>query len=742
MDAQAFLTPSEHGFRTICQMAICLAIVAPVFAAPLPAKPEPYIVDACLVPVYVQLRIAAHADMAERSYRIESCGSGRNLNHDIPDGAFEALSFTGVRGELDIRLRLHEGDKTLAYEALKVMPGASERTLQRIGHDDGPDVTIATARDPFRDLLALHVTNTPAYQVAVDIARTKQLHIDGIENFKKGGRVTFAFDAIPMATALQLLGEISDRDIVRTGERDYVVLNPPYRFPDGWKALAAARDKASKHDQAAIEDRMLPLVDTPKQREDIEPFQLGALRELREWAEHRHDSARVIAIDRRIVALLKLRSYDTGRDTVYADALSQLADALEQHGDTSEASTLLAQAVAIIERADGPQSPSLVKPLLQQVTLAQRQGTKDSVHDQLARAVALADPEDRLLALLQLASLQAEEGHYGDAATTLDRSYPLQPKKYGRWYDENDREDPFKIGSQFVNLESKVIQHLPVNQAEFRQRRLVAVETLRFGADSFSAAYETYALGRNLLLQEKFDAAAKEFESSLNYAAKQPEPPFYFADALQQFATIQLKQRDFAGTAHTWQDMAALRAKVYGSHHARVALAFREVAMLDVLADRSADVQNAARAADEAEAGKHASRPLPPFAKAADDLKDGLAFDLVGDILEQLRVDTAKLTTLDDRSRVRDAALALQLEALAQTELRVQNDNEIATFHYILAAELLGLSRGRDDAQTRRATRRADELCDRFGQKGMAQRLCQSMAMERWIIHTSPEPAG
>jgi len=81
--------------------------------------------------------------------------------------------------------------------------------------------------------------------------------------------------------------------------------------------------------------------------------------------------------------------------------------------------------------------------------------------------------------------------------------------------------------------------------------------------------------------------------------------------------------------------------------------------------------------------------------------------------------------------RVRNEALATQFEAYAEeTALHMQNDAEAAAALYLYAASLRNLTRGRDHAETQRAAKRAVELCQRIGQKELAEKLRKSYALD------------
>lgn len=700
---------------------LCLLAIASSIAAVTPDKP--HIVYACSTPVYVELHIGAMDESAPRDYRLETCGNGMDRASEIPDGGFKTLSFAGENGTLEIRLELKDGKLLLAYEARAMKLGDAAVPLQRVAHAQGPDITVTTTRDPRTDLLALHTVDQPARDIAADIAHAKQLRISDVEQIGNT-HVTFQFDAIPTREVFSLLADVSDRMIWYTREHD-VAVSAPFHFSDAWKKLYAARKNAVGPERVAIEAQMLALIGTPQRREDVTPIQELELRSI----SRGDDDKRVLAPQRQLTELLKVRSYDAERDPVYADSLRDLAEALSQNDSAVEAATIQAQAIAVIERVEGPMSIHLADPLIDQASIANGLGRKDAAREMLTRAASLADPTQKPRAMLRLAAMQVGEGRYDDAAATLDLIYPLLPE-HGRWYAENDVENPSQMHDSFVDLESKVMPKLRPETAEVHHRRLIPLELRYYGADSLAVAYERYALGRNLQRQNKLDDAAAEMLASLAYAAKQTEPPFFQADALLYIARIRLAQRDFAKTADTWRAMAALRAKVYGSHHARVALALRELAMLESEANRDTDARDALKRAADAESGEHASPADPAFAKAAKDLKNGLDDDFVYSIFEQIRDDFVQITALDEKRRVHFDALAKQFEEYALTTLHMQSDTQGAAVLYTIAANLRKLTRGRDQPETQAAARRAVELWQQIGRQDTADKMRQGYALE------------
>lgn len=717
----ASLNVSEWRGHVRIGAVLGLLAVAPSVAAVAPDKP--HIVAACSTPVFVGIHIGATGDFAARDYRLETCGTGTDRASEIPDGGFKTLSFAGDDGTVEIHLELRNGERALAYEARAVKPGETV-SLQRVGHHQGADVTVTTMRDPRSDLLALHTVDEAARDIAADIARAKQLRITDIDQIGNS-RVTFQFDAIPSRVVFSLLADVSDRMIWFTDEHE-VSVSAPMHFSDDWKKLYAARKNAVGRERSAIEAQMLTLIGTPQRREDVTPIQELELRSI----SRGDDDKRVVAPQRQLVEWIRVRSCDAERDPAYADALFALAEALAQNNATAEAATVQTHAIAIIERVDGPMTIHLADPLIDQAAIANELGKQAAAREMLTRAISLGNPTQKPRAMLALAALHFGERRYDDAAATLDAVYPLLPE-HANWYEEDEAGHPSQMHDAFVDLESKLMPKLRLEIAEIHRRRLVALETRCYGADSIPAAYEHYALGRILQRQNKLEDAAEEMAASLTYAAKQTEPVFLHADVLMHIAQIRLAQRKFGEAAGAWRDMAALRAKVYGSHNVRVALALREVAMLETEADRNGETRDALQRAADAERGEHVSPAEAVFAKAAGDLKEGLDYDLVYSIAEQLRDDIAQLSALDETQRVRFDALAKQFEDYAMTTLRMQNDTQAAAILYTASASLRSLSRGRDQTETQASARKAIELWQQIGRQDTADKLRQGYVIER-----------
>lgn len=105
-------------------------------------------------------------------------------------------------------------------------------------------------------------------------------------------------------------------------------------------------------------------------------------------AEHRGQGERAVAVQRQA---LELAESLRGRDHyVYANALQNLAGALEVSGKSSEAMALLRQAIPLIARAFGDDSIQLANALSYLGVVEQNAGDGDAARESAKRALAIA----------------------------------------------------------------------------------------------------------------------------------------------------------------------------------------------------------------------------------------------------------------------------------------------------------------------------------------------------------------
>ena len=706
------------SFGRMGLVGLVLTWACPLFAAE-PASPAKVVqvvqVDGCADPVDVQIRVVEGP-----ATDVATCGAAGDFKNSMPDAT--TLAIGGKDGVLDVHLVLRTGGHEVAYEALGVQPDADEILVHPTG-GSGPDVGIRSAR-AHGEFVRLEVINSPAAEIAAKIAVAKNLQIDHVERLGKT-RVTLRFARVPVRAVVELLDDVAETDTQQIGDRHFDV-HASHLTQAQRKLFGAANSSEPKVRDAALE-KIVASAGNATKPEEVESFQFHALDSLGEYAIARKDYANAEKYYARSLAVRDVR--DQGRhDVGYARTLAGIAKARVGAGRNAEAIETLDQAQKIVIAADGEQSEELAPVLAQLADVYLATGKDDLYEATLQRAIDRAKGVRRIPMLTTMAMRRASQGRLEEADTLLSRAYAY----YSELSPGIDDEAIKSFNRANENMQKRYRDLKRYNAAERYYRRAIELSARAWGKDDPLTADEVYFLAMNLVAQDKFDAAETELARYVEMDRKNPKPGLFRVASTEYVALLRLQAHDYAAAARYWEEVIALRLKLFGAGDPAVVLGLRELAIIDIGANLDAAAQTAAKRADANERAKHPQPADSRFAEEAAFARKQLPLDLMPRLATSASSDLTppRSTQLTDAQKARSDRLATAIEAYAETREHIAKYPFFSISAYEVSVALRERTSGLRDANTISAAKRLLSLYQREKQADKADLLRTRYALD------------
>jgi CHAT domain-containing protein/Tfp pilus assembly protein PilF len=257
-------------------------------------------------------------------------------------------------------------------------------------------------------------------------------------------------------------------------------------------------------------------------------------------------------------------------DPETATSLTGLGNVFFQRADYKAAKPVLERALAIREKALGLDSVLVAKSLSNLGILYLDIGDYKTTRPLLERARAIEEkalgPDGPELAktLNNLASLDRLTGHYADAKALEQRALTIWEKAYGP--------DHPLVALALSNL--AVLDDVTGNYASARERfeRALTIREKVYGSESSAVAETLHELASLHLEIGDYGAAKSLYERSIAGAEKAmgPEHP-YLASFLGNYANLLMSMGDYAGARRNYERSLAIEEKVLGLENPQVA---------------------------------------------------------------------------------------------------------------------------------------------------------------------------
>lgn len=196
-----------------------------------------------------------------------------------------------------------------------------------------------------------------------------------------------------------------------------------------------------------------------------------------------------------------------------ARSLNNLSGVLEQLGRDDEARAQLERGAAILEKALGPENPEVAISLGNLAFVLQNLGRYDEARAKYERALAAQEkvlgPEHPNVAnvLLDFGNALEETGHYEEAKARYERALAVWRKIAGP-------DDPAQVGA-LINLSSVLERLSRVREARAMCERALVLQEAELGPDHPELADTLVILARVLMSQKKYDEAGRRLERAL-----------------------------------------------------------------------------------------------------------------------------------------------------------------------------------------------------------------------------------
>ena len=262
-----------------------------------------------------------------------------------------------------------------------------------------------------------------------------------------------------------------------------------------------------------------------------------------------------------------------------ANRLNQQAIQLYQAGHYAEAVPLAQQALAILEKAQGPEHPNVAMALGGLAELYRAQGDYGRATPLCQRSLAILekalgpDHPSVALALNNLALLYGAQGDYGRSAPLLKRALAIYEKTLGP--ERPDVATALNNLAQLYRAQGDYRQAVPLSE------RALAIWVKAVGPEHPSVALALNNLALLYHAQGDYGRAAPLFQRALAIYEKAlgPEHPSV-ALALNNLALLYGAQGDYGRAAPLFQRALAVDEKALGLEHPDVATALNNLAEL------------------------------------------------------------------------------------------------------------------------------------------------------------------
>jgi CHAT domain-containing protein/Flp pilus assembly protein TadD len=277
-------------------------------------------------------------------------------------------------------------------------------------------------------------------------------------------------------------------------------------------------------------------------------------------------------------------------DTVDAAALNQQVTQLYNQGRYSEAIPLAQRALAILEKARGPDHPDVANSLNNLARLYSAQGRYFDAELFHKRSLAILekafgpDHPDVAASLNNLAEVYYAQGRYADAESLFKRSLAIKAKAFGPNHPDvalslNNLAEVYHAQGRYVDAEPLF-------------KRSLAIKEKAFGPDHPDVALLLNNLASLYVAQGRYADAEPLFKRSLAIKAKAfgPDHPDV-AVSLNNLGLLYQNQGRYADAEPLYKRALAIREKAVGPDHSDVALSLNNLASLYVVQGRYADAE-------------------------------------------------------------------------------------------------------------------------------------------------------
>jgi CHAT domain-containing protein/Tfp pilus assembly protein PilF len=273
-----------------------------------------------------------------------------------------------------------------------------------------------------------------------------------------------------------------------------------------------------------------------------------------------------------------------------AAALNQQVVQLYNRGRYSEAMPLAQRALAIQEKALGPNHPSVANLLSNLAFLYINQGRYAEAEPLYKRSLAIrekalgSDHPDVAASLGNLAQLYKDQGRYADAEPLFKRSLTIREKALGP-------DHPDVAAS--LNALASLYQHQGrYADAEPLYKRSLAIDEKALGSDHPDVALLLNNLALLYQVQGRYADAEPLYQRALaiNEKALSPDHP-NVALLLNNLALLYQVQGRYADAEPLYQQTLAIKEKALGPNNPDVALSLNNLALLYQVQGRYADAE-------------------------------------------------------------------------------------------------------------------------------------------------------
>jgi len=262
-----------------------------------------------------------------------------------------------------------------------------------------------------------------------------------------------------------------------------------------------------------------------------------------------------------------------------AERLTQRAVELYRQGKYDEAIVLSEKALAIREKALGPDHPDVASTLNDLAYLHANQGNYAEAELLYQRSLAIKekalgpDHPDVAVSLNNLALLYQDQGNYSEAEPLYRRSLTIVEKALGP-----DHPD---VATSLNNLANLYNTQGNYTQAEPLYRRSLAIKEKALGLEHPLVAMTLNNLAVLYVNQDNYAEAESLYQRSLAILEKAlgPDHPDV-ATSLNNLAGLYVNQDNYTEAESLYQRSLAIREKVLGADHPDVASSLNNMAVL------------------------------------------------------------------------------------------------------------------------------------------------------------------
>ncbi len=277
-----------------------------------------------------------------------------------------------------------------------------------------------------------------------------------------------------------------------------------------------------------------------------------------------------------------------GDPQALAKTLANLANAYQLTGRLDEGLAAGERALALQERALGPEHPLVADTLGTVAELHRMKGAFKEAEEQFARSNAIRektvgpDHPRVALGLTQLANLYYMTGRAAEAEPLHRRALAIRERVFGAEHSET---------ANSLNNLSVVIGRLErYPEAEALQRRALAIQEKLLGPENGEVAYSLNNLGSLLLRQNRLDEARPLLERALRvrtkiYGAESNE----VAQTLNNMGNVAMRAKRYDEADAFYARALALREKLFGRDNPAVAAVLENLAKMRRVQGRAAE---------------------------------------------------------------------------------------------------------------------------------------------------------